>query len=175
VRLFPSRVNDGICDCCDGADEWGGALIAATGATVSCENTCGKAVEDARLSHEAFERGATLRNSYVSRASAHAADGVDGGPDNAYLALKGRCFEWATGDYVRWCLPLMSGPSFAFFLPPCLHAFFSVCGADFATPSNVGLQRVSLEGGHAAGESWAWHRSEQPCVARSRRLGAGRR
>ena len=30
--FFSSRVNDMICDCCDGSDEWGGY--------VTCPNTC---------------------------------------------------------------------------------------------------------------------------------------
>jgi len=30
--VFSSRVNDGICDCCDGSDEW--ALES------HCQNTC---------------------------------------------------------------------------------------------------------------------------------------
>ena len=35
VKIFVSRVNDGICDCCDGADEWGQA-------GARCENRCRK-------------------------------------------------------------------------------------------------------------------------------------
>lgn len=35
MKIFVSRVNDGICDCCDGADEWGQA-------GARCENRCRK-------------------------------------------------------------------------------------------------------------------------------------
>lgn len=38
LNLLSSRVNDMICDCCDGSDEWEGH--------VKCENTCAQAYKD---------------------------------------------------------------------------------------------------------------------------------
>ena len=35
MKIFSSRVNDMICDCCDGSDEWAGY--------VTCPNTCKEA------------------------------------------------------------------------------------------------------------------------------------
>lgn len=36
ISIPSSRVNDGICDCCDGSDEW----IQQDGQLINCPNTC---------------------------------------------------------------------------------------------------------------------------------------
>ena len=46
--MVSSRVNDGICDCCDGTDEW---------EINSCENTCD---EMGRAAREERERMQTI-------------------------------------------------------------------------------------------------------------------
>ena len=40
---FSFRVNDGICDCCDGADEW-----ALSDLDTACQNTCDEQGREAR-------------------------------------------------------------------------------------------------------------------------------
>ena len=63
--IFTSRVNDGICDCCDGSDE---------GMFVTCRNSC----EDAAAAHyeatrslrKSFETGSNLRSKFIESATA---------------------------------------------------------------------------------------------------------
>lgn len=61
-RLLPSsRVNDGVCDCCDGSDEY--ALI------VACANTCDddgrQAREALRLAQELQTKGYVIKLEYA--------------------------------------------------------------------------------------------------------------
>ncbi|GLT26966.1 hypothetical protein SLA2020_020000 [Shorea laevis] len=62
--LFSSRVNDGICDCCDGSDEYDGE--------VKCPNTCweaGKAARDKLKKKIAtYQEGVTLRKQEIEHA-----------------------------------------------------------------------------------------------------------
>ncbi|MBA0577410.1 hypothetical protein Golob_000090, partial [Gossypium lobatum] len=62
--LFSSRVNDGICDCCDGSDEYDGQ--------VKCPNTCweaGKVARDRLIKKIAtYKEGAALRKLEVEKA-----------------------------------------------------------------------------------------------------------
>ncbi|KAF9686532.1 hypothetical protein SADUNF_Sadunf03G0168400 [Salix dunnii] len=64
--LFSSRVNDGICDCCDGSDEYDGQ--------VKCPNTCweaGKVARDKLKKKIAtYKEGVALRNEEVDQAKA---------------------------------------------------------------------------------------------------------
>ena len=57
MELPSSRVNDGICDCCDGSDEYDGA--------VACADTCdemGAGLRAAALAaHRALEAGKATR------------------------------------------------------------------------------------------------------------------
>ena len=46
--LRSSRVNDGVCDCCDGTDEYNGLVL--------CENTCEEAGRAAREEAERLQR-----------------------------------------------------------------------------------------------------------------------
>ncbi|THG07304.1 hypothetical protein TEA_015844 [Camellia sinensis var. sinensis] len=62
--IFSSRVNDGICDCCDGSDEYDGK--------VKCSNTCweaGKVARDKLKKKIAtYQEGVTLRKQEVEQA-----------------------------------------------------------------------------------------------------------
>jgi protein kinase C substrate 80K-H len=64
VILFSSRVNDGICDCCDGSDEYDGH--------VSCQNTCweaGKAArENLKKKIETYNQGLVIRRQEIEQA-----------------------------------------------------------------------------------------------------------
>lgn len=61
--IFSSRVNDKICDCCDGSDEWG--------TDVSCPNTCqemGKKAREERVRlHELHQQGYQKRLEYSAQ------------------------------------------------------------------------------------------------------------
>ena len=59
----PSRVNDGICDCCDGQDEWAGAA--------ACPDGC--AALAARANERNAERAAVVRQGIAARAVLEAA------------------------------------------------------------------------------------------------------
>ncbi|KAL3719107.1 hypothetical protein ACJRO7_004110 [Eucalyptus globulus] len=64
VIIFSSRVNDGICDCCDGSDEYGDK--------VKCPNTCreaGKAARDELKKKIAvYQEGVAICKQEVERA-----------------------------------------------------------------------------------------------------------
>ena len=85
MYVMPSRVGDGVCDCCDGADEW--QSTHRNGA--DCADKCGAAV--AKLEQEAkrFAGGAALRREYVARGTELKRQtqyrDVDGGDDEAFL------------------------------------------------------------------------------------------
>ncbi|XP_039061466.1 glucosidase 2 subunit beta-like [Hibiscus syriacus] len=60
--LYSSRVNDGICDCCDGSDEYDGK--------VKCPNTCNDAIaiESLKRNVEVYQEGVTLRKQEIEQA-----------------------------------------------------------------------------------------------------------
>ncbi|KAK8651072.1 hypothetical protein V6N13_140687 [Hibiscus sabdariffa] len=62
--LYSSRVNDGICDCCDGSDEYDGK--------VKCPNTCNKAgkvaIESLKRKIEVYQEGVALRKQEIEQA-----------------------------------------------------------------------------------------------------------
>ena len=74
-KLLPSsRVNDGICDCCDGSDEWTGPLYQSgqTDSDVSaCANVCMEMGKEEREERErlakVIEEGAKMRNEMIER------------------------------------------------------------------------------------------------------------
>lgn len=63
MDIFSSRVNDKICDCCDGSDEWG--------TDASCPNTCEemgrKAIEEAQRLKELHEQGHKKKLEYSTQ------------------------------------------------------------------------------------------------------------
>ena len=69
-----SRVNDGICDCCDGSDEWAGPLYQSgdLGSDNSgCANICMEMGKEEREEQERLakiiEEGAKLRKEMIER------------------------------------------------------------------------------------------------------------
>ena len=64
VELRSSRVNDGVCDCCDGSDEWAGV-------GPGCQDVClemGRAArEEAARKEEETKRGYALRVGLVEQ------------------------------------------------------------------------------------------------------------
>eukprot|EP00931_Biecheleriopsis_adriatica_P001961 TRINITY_DN102535_c0_g1_i1.p1 TRINITY_DN102535_c0_g1~~TRINITY_DN102535_c0_g1_i1.p1 ORF type:complete len:397 (+),score=92.38 TRINITY_DN102535_c0_g1_i1:101-1291(+) len=94
VRL--GAVNDGICDCCGGEDEWAGE--------VSCPNRCLEMAKAEREEASKAMKGSRAREAYVRRAVALRGKprfkDVDGGPDGVYLAAaEDGCLKMNDGDF----------------------------------------------------------------------------
>lgn len=66
IPIFSSRVNDGVCDCCDGSDE---------GILVSCRNSCEEVAaahrEATKSLRENFLIGFNLRSEFIEAANAN--------------------------------------------------------------------------------------------------------
>ena len=91
-RCIPiSRVNDGICDCCDGSDEiWASGGLTLTASPPHCPNTCA-AVEAAAAAHKAtLERGVRARDAYAAQVRASRSAVVRAAPHPAFGALDGK-------------------------------------------------------------------------------------
>lgn len=94
VRL--SAVNDGICDCCGGEDEWDSGT--------PCRDTCAEAEAEENAHASLALAGSRAREAYASKAVALKHDkkysGIDGGPDNVFLAAAAAgCLTLDDGDY----------------------------------------------------------------------------
>ena len=78
-KILPSsRVNDGICDCCDGSDEWTGPLYPSGQSdadTKGCLNVCMEMGKEEREERErlakVIEEGAKMRNEMIERKSSN--------------------------------------------------------------------------------------------------------
>ncbi len=115
-HIFASRVEDGVCDCCNGADEWSHLELGqrTPNPTSPCTNFCQAAVAAAAGEARKFAAGSALRRDYVTRGAAakRRSDlaGVDGGPDDAFFGLSQPCYDWSNGNgeghytYVRCIL-----------------------------------------------------------------------
>merc|ERR1711981_1378395 len=74
-KILPSsRVNDGICDCCDGSDEWTGPLYPSGQSdadTKGCLNVCMEMGKEEREERErlakVIEEGAKMRNEMIQQ------------------------------------------------------------------------------------------------------------
>jgi hypothetical protein len=117
MLIFTSRVNDGICDCCDGSDEWSdiskpkkGSLAYPNAAAVGpCKNHCGELA--AELAKEAALRnqGHILREQYSQKGKGmQERNTYDGGEDNALIPLATRCFEIFDQGYTYKLCPFRS-------------------------------------------------------------------
>ena len=93
VHIFASRVNDGVCDCCDGSDEF------ASGA--ACADSC--AATRAALAADTLARaaGAKARSALVAAAQRGGAapDEAVYGTGGAFAALEGKCWSHDAGEY----------------------------------------------------------------------------
>lgn len=131
-------MNDGVCDCCDGSDEWGPTLRGdewdarshVQPHVVHCANTCGGA--DAKVSVDEMQRGARSRMEYAKTGKKYGAEGALA--DAAYYSLSDRCFDIKSG-----------------------HFTYSVCPFGKATQSEPGKTDIIV--GHWAGIDGAGDRS----------------
>ena len=109
--IFASRVNDGVCDCCDGSDEWGGL-----GTVPVCVDTCAALSVRDRAKGEMTRRGAALRRDCVAAAaragvdtaSGAGRDGQNYGSNGAFYRLSQACFEHDDGGYRYRVCPFKS-------------------------------------------------------------------
>jgi len=103
VRL--AAVNDGICDCCGGEDEYNGAT--------TCSDRCGEALAAEKEEISKSLAGSQAREAYVKEGAALMAKGRyeghdrdDGGPDGVFFAMAEHgCLETNDGDFTfKVCL-----------------------------------------------------------------------
>lgn len=97
--LFSSQVNDGVCDCCNGADEYlhlGGIV---------CEDRCNTIVSNRNADRLLFEEGKILRKTqYAYKTRDH----ITFGPEGAFFPLSKKCFKFPFGEYVYDICPFKS-------------------------------------------------------------------
>lgn len=95
VRL--GAVNDGICDCCGGEDEWDG--------TTTCPDRCAEAAAAEKAEESRALEGSRAREALVKRAAslkdaARFSSVSDGGPDNVFIAAAADgCLSLDDGDF----------------------------------------------------------------------------
>lgn len=91
-----AAVNDGICDCCGGEDEWDGVIACAD----RCDELrAAEAVEASKALAGSRAREKLMKNVPKARAKAKY-DGVDGGPDGVFLAAADKgCDVLDDGDF----------------------------------------------------------------------------
>ena len=88
-----SRVFDGVCDCCDGADE---------SAAVQCPNTC--AIQEAAVAavQNRRRKGLEARDAYAARVQhgPSLSSAARDAPHAAYRALEGLCLRSEAAEYI---------------------------------------------------------------------------
>lgn len=93
VRL--GSVNDNICDCCGGEDEWD--------SDVKCPNRCQELADVAAREASKAMEGSKARQAYVKKAASLRNEprfkDMDGGPDNVYLVAAEGCLKFKDGDF----------------------------------------------------------------------------
>eukprot|EP00930_Biecheleria_cincta_P088251 TRINITY_DN77490_c0_g1_i1.p1 TRINITY_DN77490_c0_g1~~TRINITY_DN77490_c0_g1_i1.p1 ORF type:complete len:430 (-),score=72.77 TRINITY_DN77490_c0_g1_i1:232-1521(-) len=93
VRL--GSVNDNICDCCGGEDEWD--------SDVKCPNRCQELADVAAKEASKAMEGSKARQAYVKRAASLRSEprfkDIDGGPDDVYLVASEGCLRFRDGDF----------------------------------------------------------------------------
>jgi protein kinase C substrate 80K-H len=99
--LFPSRVNDGVCDCCDGNDE-----VGLAGST-SCLNTCGSALLASAARKATFAKGSEIRVEYVREGKRmhSGSDRINYGKDSGFRKLAERCWDHRGGNFMYHVCP----------------------------------------------------------------------
>ena len=95
LRLPSYRVNDGVCDCCDGTDEW----HSGPKSSKECRNSCDDHAKAAEAVGRQREVGRQRRAEYAAEGQRHAGggDAAQWGPDMAFYKLTqgpdaGGCF-----------------------------------------------------------------------------------
>jgi len=95
LNIPSSLVNDGVCDCCDGSDEWRGVA--------TCRNTCEAGAAEHHKVERAQAEGRVLGRQYAAegRAARTALGGgeVPWGPHNAFHHLNDKCFSVVATEY----------------------------------------------------------------------------
>lgn len=90
-------VNDNICDCCGGEDEWD--------SDVKCPNRCQELADVAAREASKAMEGSKARQAYVKRAVSlrkklkSRFKDVDGGPDDVFLVAAESCLRFKDGDF----------------------------------------------------------------------------
>mmetsp|Transcript_24180 Transcript_24180/g.44512 ORF Transcript_24180/g.44512 Transcript_24180/m.44512 type:complete len:261 (+) Transcript_24180:367-1149(+) len=91
-----AAVNDGICDCCGGEDEWNGLA--------KCENRCAALLAEESAKASLGLEGSRKREELLKTLGSHVErqfPGKDGGPDKIFFAEAARgCQELRESEYV---------------------------------------------------------------------------
>jgi protein kinase C substrate 80K-H len=119
-----ARVNDGVCDCCDGSDEWArvqrwhaaeGAVAGGggDGSSGPCPNTCEELAKGALARAAALAQGSAARRSLEAAGAAMRARGdpahpSDAGSRDAFLPLIVECFQLFDEGYRYELCPFRS-------------------------------------------------------------------
>lgn len=101
ILVRHSAVNDGICDCCAGEDEWHGVVV--------CPDRCQEEETQENVHLARARDGAAAREKYVKMAPAFRYKpkfrSVDGGPDGVFLAAAQQCYNLDDTDFTyKLCL-----------------------------------------------------------------------
>ena len=129
VTIPTARVNDGVCDCCDGSDEWarvrrwhaaegavaggGGGGGGGDGGSGPCPNTCEELAKGALARAAALAQGSAARRSLEATGAAMRARGdpahpSDAGVRDAFLPLIAECFQLFDEGYRYELCPFRS-------------------------------------------------------------------
>ena len=106
--LFPSRVNDGVCDCCDGNDESGSVGSAGSIPPVNaCLNMCGSVVLASAARKATFARGNEKRLEYVREGKRmHSqSDKINYGKESGFRKLAEKCWDHRGGNFMYHICP----------------------------------------------------------------------
>jgi hypothetical protein len=111
ATVFASHVNDGVCDCCDGSDEWRSGAACSNTCAAAAASGSGNARKEAALDPVNMRLGALARKSFVAgaRAARESGELFDEpgvfGPGDAYYALKGQCYDIVSGVFTYTVCP----------------------------------------------------------------------
>merc|ERR1712072_1461437 len=102
LSIRQAAVNDGICDCCGGEDEYDGSTV--------CADRCAEAMEAEKAEESKGLAGSRVREVYAREATKLMGSGkyadFDGGPDNVFFAEASRgCLQIDDGAFTyKVCL-----------------------------------------------------------------------
>ena len=94
IIFVVQKVNDGVCDCCDGSDEWEKRIV--------CENSCGALHEKEAEARAAAARGSKIKQDYIIRGEQARESGKagNGNVPPAFWPLTERCFKKKQSEYL---------------------------------------------------------------------------
>ena len=120
AQIPTARVGDGVCDCCNGSDEWArmprwhaAGTAAAEAAADGCPNTCNELARGAVARAAQLALGVAARDAMEIRGAELRANGgadlpADAGARDAFLPLSERCYKLFDEGYSYTLCPFKS-------------------------------------------------------------------